>query len=179
MNEFPLSIADLEGLANVIPVVVSTTATVPISDLAITLAQQPRLTSAISPGASATEALLDRLTSEATSELERYSRYPRGWDGYDGEPFSKGLLTIANNLTNYIAAYFSAAEAQPDLLVPGPASDGSLDLEVRHQGKRLILTLYPENPSIIVYQEDDEGRARDEQPLSEAAVASRLSWLVR
>ena len=74
-------------------------------------------------------------------DLERYSRFAAGWDGYAGDPISPVAITAAEQLTLAVAA-MNGAQRLTDI-IPGPAPDGSLDIELRTEKRRLIVTIYP------------------------------------
>lgn len=79
------------------------------------------------------------LRAAAWDELERYTTFARGWDGYDGDPISPVALKFARLL---IGALPRCDAAKLTDIIPGPAPDGSLDLEFRTASRRLMLTMY-------------------------------------
>ena len=79
------------------------------------------------------------ICAAALSDLARYETFLNGWDGYDGEPIAPIAIHLAKALTNAIAMLGS--ERITDI-TPGPASDGSLDLEIRARDKSLTVTIY-------------------------------------
>jgi hypothetical protein len=123
-------------------------------------------------------ARLEQMKSAAVAELERYARYRRGWDGYSGEPFARKLIDDSIRIIRVAAAFFAEAGVLPTELTTGPASDGSLDIEIRTESKRLILTLYPNSREVYVYREDDGNASEEVRSFSRPLLVEQLLWLV-
>lgn len=79
--------------------------------------------------------------ASANEDLVRYSRFSRGWDGYDGEPIAPSAIHTASFLIEHLRR--RSPERQLVDIIPGPASDGSLDLELHAHNRKLIITIYP------------------------------------
>ncbi len=94
-------------------------------------------------GFSLTEARTRSSFESAQRELERYGRYPSSWDGYGAAPFDRGLLQEFAELLCVSEKYFLRGSQAPSLVTTGPASDGSIDLEIETLDHRLLLTKYP------------------------------------
>jgi len=58
-------------------------------------------------------------------ELDSYLRLPAGWDGYRGKIPLKSIVDIAKDITDTIKKYLCVDE-----IIPGCASDGSVDVEI-------------------------------------------------
>jgi hypothetical protein len=143
--------------------------------------------SAITPGlppitrnmsfASLTDAFNERLASDAIQQLQRYARFRLGWDGYNGVPFQRALIDSAISLTEFAASVAQILSGAIDAIIPGPASDGSIDIEFRSGAKTMIVTMYPNEPDVEIYREDAD-RVVDEKVRNEpAALAPHLAWL--
>lgn len=116
--------------------------------------------------------------SEVVGELGRYRQYDWRWDGYDAQPFSESVLRRARELSLDIVKRLVTSGTIVDLFTTGPASDGSIDIELRRAGKRLFFTLYPsDQESEIVSSEG--GELAHVEPLGAETVERRLQWLVR
>lgn len=119
------------------------------------------------------------LRNRAETGLRRYQRFSYGWDGYFGEEFSGNLIQSAINLVYIASAHFIEADSAPDEITPGPASDGSIDIEIAHSRKRIIFTLYPDTDKVNIYKErDDDPIEEYPLPAKEIDLAAELSWLV-
>ena len=84
----------------------------------------------------------ESLRDSAIRELEDYKKLKDGWDGYCGKIFDDNLFM--QNLTILLSKMFIEADIVPDEveITPGPASDGSIDLEIRFDSKQYIITVY-------------------------------------
>lgn len=130
--------------------------------------------------AASTSLLEERIRSAfegAEHELGRYEKYPPRWDGYRAQQFSREVLNDAAQILRYSEYLFLSTDVQPTLVTTGPASDGSLDVELRVQDKRLLMTLYPNEQKLRV-----TGFYRDKYdeylvPLRTASLASLLDWV--
>ncbi|OGQ77411.1 MAG: hypothetical protein A2289_25250 [Deltaproteobacteria bacterium RIFOXYA12_FULL_58_15] len=118
------------------------------------------------------------MESSVTSDLDRYARFPPGWDGYDGVTFDAQLVSVVQRVAKWTADLFRTLDVVPSEMTPGPASDGSLDLEIAYQGKRLILTFYPETDRVGVYCENGADAEEAQTTLDSSGLARWLSWLV-
>ena len=124
-------------------------------------------------------ALLEGRAKEARADLQRYLTFPEGWDGYSGRRFSERLIDVASDLIGIAEHYFEAAGVLPSEITPGPASDGSVDIEIATEGRRVIFTLYPELTKLAIYRRSSEGRELPEPAkLGEASVVEELNWLI-
>lgn len=119
---------------------------------------------------------LHRMRREALAELQRYLEFDRGWDGYDGEVFSRDTVAQAQQLVELSARFFERNGEVPSEITPGPASDGTVDVELEYHGRRLIFTLDPEQQP-RVYATDEEQEAERSVQLNRRAVGELLRWL--
>jgi hypothetical protein len=132
-----------------------------------------------SPDLSIARARLQGLVSQATAELERYSHFAAGWDGYSGEPISPVAIKTAEYLIEAVAA-MTGGQLLTDI-VPGPAPDGSLDLELRTEKRRLIVTIYPGNgPNEIEIRtfRTDGVASEEKNDLGPDALVGDTRWLL-
>jgi hypothetical protein len=113
------------------------------------------------------------------SDLERYSRFAAGWDGYAGDPISPVAITAAEQLTLAVAA-MKGAQRLTDI-IPGPAPDGSLDIELRTEKRRLIVTIYPGSaPNDIEIRtfRTDSVTSEEKNDLGADALVADIRWLL-
>ena len=79
----------------------------------------------------------------ALKELDSYLELEERWDSYDGETFSIETINRAKEMVAKIKLFFNEHNLIPNELYPGPASDGSVDIEVEYEKKCLFITIYP------------------------------------
>lgn len=128
---------------------------------------------------SLTEERIRSAFESAQKELTRYDRYPARWDGYRAEPFDKELLREVSGILAFSEAAFLSAGIMPNLLTTGPASDGSLDIEIQVRDKHVVMTLYPREPLIRVQSSHDKDTQERLIPLGAQALEGWLAWLQR
>jgi len=112
--------------------------------------------------------------------LEGYSRLPAGWDGYDGEPISPIAIRIASAIIESLGRFGSLEHKLTDI-IPGPASDGSLDLEFRTEIRRLIITIYPgKDPGSVEVRtfRTDSVTSEEKCDLEPETLGADLRWLL-
>lgn len=120
------------------------------------------------------------LESEALRELENYLELPKGWDGYGGDEFEPETVMRAGFLARWVGQYFRSNGAVPDAMTPGPAGDGSVDLEITLGDAYLLFTVSPEDAGSVEVcfggagAEDTEERC----PFKQSAVDAWLERLV-
>jgi len=124
-------------------------------------------------------ARLEGLVAQSTAALERYSCFAPGWDGYSADPVSLIAIAAAEHLTLAVAG-MQGAKRLTDI-ISGPAADGSLDIEMRTEGRRLIVTIYlasaPNNIEMRTFRTD--GVTSDEKDdLGADALVADLRWLL-
>lgn len=119
------------------------------------------------------------LRAAAREELERYATFIRGWDGYDGDPIAPVALKFARFLVDVIPAFGKATKLTD--IIPGPAPDGSLDLEFRTPSRRLMITLYEGgSPNVLEIRTlRSHGDVREEKSdLDADALVTDLRWVL-
>lgn len=124
-------------------------------------------------------ASLEGLASAAKADLRRYATFPEGWDGYRGRRFSRRLIKTAQGVVDLALSYFDVAGVLPEEITPGPASDGSVDIEIATESRRVVLTLYPELQKIEIYRSSSQGRETLEPAkFGKAPVVREFDWLI-
>jgi hypothetical protein len=111
----------------------------------------------------------------AGRELRRYERYPAQWDGYRAQPFAPEVLENATAILAYSQGVFLNAGIVPQLVTTGPASDGSIDVELQVEDRRVLVTLYPQQGSLSSF--DLEGVHEHVAELGEQTLETWVSWL--
>ena len=126
---------------------------------------------------SLTDAQISSAFEGAQRELDRYKQYRARWDGYRAIPFDNAVLTEASSILDYSQMAFLSAGVVPNLLTTGPASDGSIDVEMKSGEKRLLMTIYPGENNVKVYGSDNVTTHEHLVPLGTQRLARWLSWL--
>jgi hypothetical protein len=139
-----------------------------------------RVVTNVTPDLSIARARLSSICVAATDELDRYSHLANGWDGYNGEPISPLAIELASGIVAFLAQNELAQQRLTDI-IPGPARDGSLDLELRGKTRRLIITIYPcdlpDHVEIRTFRTD--GVVSEEKgDIAVDALVADLRWLL-
>lgn len=113
----------------------------------------------------------------AQRELSRYKEYSSRWDGYRAEPFDPKLLGDTSKILALSELLFVSAGVLPELVTTGPASDGSIDVEIEAFHKRVVLTLYPGESELRLMSADNRERHEETVSLGSHALAEWFTWL--
>jgi hypothetical protein len=140
--------------------------------------QRYRSTNA-APDLSITRVRAESISATAKADLDRYARFLKGWDGYDGEP----IAPLAIDLAVAIIDALRSARVTHSLvdIIPGPASDGSLDLELRTTSRHLTITIYAGNESSDIEVRTlrmSETETEEKHGVEQAALVADLRWLL-
>jgi hypothetical protein len=117
------------------------------------------------------------MVDRCVSEVSRYATYTRGWDGYQADAFQGNVLNAAIDILRSVEVYLKEIQTSPDLMTTGPASDGSLDIELRVAPKTLFFTIYPDS-ELHVTAIDQEQTIERSVRREESSLARWLAWLV-
>jgi hypothetical protein len=131
------------------------------------------------PDLSISRSRLLSLVAQGIGELERYSRFVAGWDGYSGEPISPVAIATAESLVETLADMKGSQQLMD--IIPGPAPDGSLDIELRTEKRRLIVTIYPGNaPNDVEIRtfRTDSVTSEEKNDLGADALVDDIRWLL-
>lgn len=149
------------------------------SKVAVRYEPRQHRTNAARQQLSIARARLSSLCMAAREELDRYATFTAGWDGYDAEPIAPVALKFAHITILALPALGDAARLTD--IIPGPAPDGSLDLELRTASQRLTITIYagrsPDELEIrtLRSQGDLSGQERSIGP---DALVADLRWIL-
>jgi hypothetical protein len=121
---------------------------------------------------------LDNLTNKAINDLSSYLNFNYAWDGYKGEKFDLQLIRRGIELIFLIKNFFLNQVDLPDEIVPGPASDGSIDIEISINEKTLLFTLYNDINDILVTMETDNELYEERIKFEISNLEKKFSWLV-
>jgi len=120
------------------------------------------------------------MAQAADDDLCRYLSFDTGWDGYDGLTFAPDTITKARAIVAVALEAFLRAGVTPSEITPGPASDGSVDVEIAVSGRTLIITLDRDNPlPVRVYAAAGEQIVEREDRLEDGGLVGWLGWLTR
>jgi hypothetical protein len=122
-------------------------------------------------------AKIESAVMAAFGELKRYEAYGPRWDGYSAEPFDQIVLERAAGILRIVRNTLVKEQFVPSLLTTGPASDGSVDIEIRDSKKKLFYTVYPESTIEITAIRDGAAPVRRMLGFENMALARWLDWL--
>ncbi len=149
------------------------------ASLSVTLAETVSPSARTTIADSGDTAKIDSAVAGVLSELKRYRGYHRRWDGYFAEPFRPEVLDRALYIVLVARQIFVREQIVPSLMTTGPASDGSMDVEIRESKKTLFYTIYPDTWGIDVTAIiEGEAPIRRTIRFEEMALARWLDWLV-
>jgi hypothetical protein len=126
---------------------------------------------------SANTAKIESAVMGAFSELKRYEAYGRRWDGYFAEPFEQVVLERATEILRMARDVLVKEQFVPSLVTTGPASDGSVDIEIRDSKKKLFYTIYPETVIEVTAIKEGAAPVRRMFSFENMALARWLDWL--
>jgi hypothetical protein len=86
-------------------------------------------------------------------------------------------LDDAGKILQYSEALFLESGVIPNLITTGPASDGSVDVEMRVGDRRLLMTLYPEDTNLRLLSFHEHEAHESIAPLGKQVMDSWLNWL--
>lgn len=129
------------------------------------------------PQHSSAGALIDRLRTEAVDELQRYLAFEPGWDGYDGLPFNAKAVATAQSIIERLCERLTFAGSIPTEITPGPISDGRIDIEVVVEGRRVVLTIDPDEDLISIAHQELHGKDEGLAQSDEQGVDGWLDWV--
>lgn len=101
------------------------------------------------------DAIIENLKITAKNELNEYGNLTKGWDGYYGTEFDESLIEFSIVAVEYISRLLIANNLKPKEITPGPASDGSIDIEITFVHDFIIFTFYPDSEFFSVYLESE------------------------
>ena len=117
------------------------------------------------------------LIEQALKELAGYAQFEKGWDGYRAEPFSLKILLQAQRMIAAIGQYFIRQGITPDEITPGPANDGTLEIEVRYKDRYQLFGLDPESIHISLFKRHGRKSQQESFQLTAWSLESALDWL--
>jgi len=125
---------------------------------------------------SATIATIDSKIEKARSQLKSYIYLKPGWDGYSGKTFPILMVDSALTLLTSIKKLMGHHQIVPDRVIPGPVSDGTIDIEIKVGGKELLFTIQSLNRISYCY-EDPELNVQEEDDLGQTSLAEQFNRL--
>ena len=115
----------------------------------------------------------------AQREVRRYERYTPRWDGYQAEPFPQMVLERVATILDLSKEAFLDASMLPALVTTGPASDGSIDVELQVADRRIIMTLYADEEHVRLLSFDAGEADEHLEPLRTKTLEKWFTWLHR
>lgn len=117
------------------------------------------------------------LAQKAVNDLQYYRTLPPRWDGYRGKTFDPRFINLCQAVVSQVFQYCASNEKAPAEITPGPAGDGSMDIEVVSGEKRLVLTFYPDSADVNVYKDSAQGDNERTEGIKALGLEEKLSWL--
>lgn len=127
---------------------------------------------------SGAKAKLDSLMERTLAEIKRYQDYEDCWDGYRAKVFSHEVL-LATELSLYkIESFFQEILYAPGDLFSGPASDGSIDIEIECGPKLMVIThFYIRGKGVADVEVEIKG-GNQYRSFKKVDMETGLNWLV-
>src|SRR4051812_14329956 len=129
------------------------------------------------PAASIREQSIRSSFEEAERELGRYASYSFNWDGYRATPFNSDVLQDAATVLHFSRERMLSEGIVPTLVTTGPASDGSVDVELEVGPRRILMTLYPNDEGLRLSKFDQDHTSEALTPHRAEALGQQLAWL--
>jgi len=123
-------------------------------------------------------AQIDSAFMNAAGEIGRYFSYEPRWDGYFAKQFDSNVLIAGLRILDGVRRYLRTEEVVPTLLTTCPASDGSIDVEVRTEHRTLFCTIYSDVDVEVAAIAKSVAPLKGKIPLDETALVEWLDWLV-
>lgn len=118
--------------------------------------------------------MLGEFSNEISKEINNYSNYEKGWDGYDGDVFPKETINKAKTILSFIIAYFNKFNLIPDEFFSGPYNCGIM-FELKYLNKELIFSV--ENGQLIDTQGNNNEKNIGENWIVFNSLYEGLMWL--
>ena len=113
----------------------------------------------------------------ALKEIREYGALDSGWDGYGACSFDPLVLQRASQIVRIVKKVSDESGVELSFVEPGPAGDGSIDVELRKEKKSLIITIYPPQENKLAAYFEDEETEKEETGIYESRFVYR--WLHR
>lgn len=120
---------------------------------------------------------LEEMQGLVVAELRRYESFEQGWDGYLSETFSPRAVARSIDIVLTGSSFLRRSGVQRAEIIPGPASDGSIDVEFRSGGKTLIISVGPSGSDFAIYAHLGEWSSSEPASSDFSPVVRWLSWL--
>lgn len=140
------------------------------------ICQNDLLTISLS-SSSAQEMHFDKILESAKNDLKAYYELPQGWDGYGANPLNRNNIEAIESILSMVAKHFENEKVAPSEITPGPASDGSVDIEIVFGDKTLIFSAHNDGKVLGVYLEDRNTSKEIEAAFDSTSVETQLHWL--
>jgi len=124
----------------------------------------------------ADNARITALFNDVRRELTSYGSFQSTWDGYAGVPFSESTITVALEIINLAENVFKVNSLYPADITPGPASDGTIDIEIVF-GNKSVYFIIDSDTQEIHYLNSETDRSENIPFERKSALAEKLAWL--
>ncbi|MBN8707232.1 MAG: hypothetical protein J0L62_15275 [Bacteroidetes bacterium] len=109
------------------------------------------------------------------TELSEFRTYKENWDGYGAKPFDTELLDEVTRLSSLLKFFEEIHLIKLRDAYSGPASDGSVDITLVSESKKLIIILYPGAEKFEIHKYDSK-QVFPSQKISKNLLGKELLW---
>lgn len=109
------------------------------------------------------------------TELSEFRTYKENWDGYGAKPFDTELLDEVTRLSSLLKFFEEIQLIKLRDAYSGPASDGSVDITLISESKKLIIILYPGAEKFEIHKYDSK-QVFPSQKISKNLLGKELLW---
>ena len=120
----------------------------------------------------------ETMVADARDEIQHYSTFGSEWDGYSAKPFEQDTIMKADSLLVILLQHLSAERIVPSEITPGPASDGSIDIELRIDQRTMILTVSKDLDELGYYMSDPKNSKMEETSIDWKTLGAHVSRFI-
>lgn len=127
------------------------------------------------------EDVLNELQKDVLNELQRYLTFDYGWDGHRGERFSPAIIARAQEFVQGAIKLLEKYQATSIEIAPGPASDGTVDIEIVVANRQFIVIFdSTDEARVYVARLGDKAACFDERSiqLNGVILERYIRWLI-
>ena len=124
------------------------------------------------------DAQIEEFEQRGILELLAYLDFKSGWDGYDGSPFLAKTIERAITTFQDLAKFLRKTKTTPAEFCPGPASDGSVHIELTINNTNLILSIRDDSDEVSYFAEKDSQESNGSLKIGGTNLVDELSGVV-
>jgi hypothetical protein len=119
------------------------------------------------------------LFSRSLQEIESYKDFPSAWDGYRGLEFSESMIHRASYIIQEAERFFSNRKKLPHDITIGPASDGTIDIQIDYNDKFLTFLLDDEKQTISCFKKSSLNKKEIIISDEKTSLEKEFLWLIK